>query len=111
MSGIPKPFDQQVIPAEPSWAVVVPVWDQTGHSIALFRIPVIAWLVDLYRRSTDETTFVGVTPLTVQGDISDVQDYALQHGDRPPFYTAHEDFDDEGALSAYFIRSRRVSGP
>jgi len=108
MSGLPKPFDQQVIPAEPSWAVVVPVWDQTGRSIKeLHRIPVIAWIVELYRRSTDETMFFAVTPLTVHGDMSDMQDYALQRADRPPFYTVHEDFDDEGALLAYFGKSQR----
>ena len=62
----------------------------------------------LFRRSVDETTFVGVTPVTANGDVSDMQEYALQYGDRPPFFTVFEDFADEQELLAYFNQQRRA---
>ena len=103
MSDLPKPVNEVVIGAEPGWTVVAPIQDEAGKSPAtLWRTPVIAWLLQLFHRSTDETTFVAVTPITVNGDVQDVQDYALQRGDEPSFYTVHEEFTDEAALLAHF---------
>ena len=107
-AGRDEPVAEIITPAPQEWFVVVPSYDEAGNPDGgLYRIEVIAWLVQLYRRRTDDATFVAVSPVTVQGSIDDVEDYALQRGDRPPFYTVHQDFDDEAALLAYFKKSKR----
>jgi len=48
-----------------------------------------------------------VIPVTVNGDV-EMQEYAIQYRDRPPFFTIHEEFADERELLAYFNRQRRA---
>jgi len=105
-----KPIDEIVVPAQLGWAVVSPDdgEEENSECRSLWRAPVIAWLVQLYRRETDETTFVDVVPVTVNGNVFETQDYALQYRDRPPFFTIHEEFADERELLAYFNRQRRA---
>jgi hypothetical protein len=107
MSTTAKPLGETVIPAQPGWVVVTSLCDEAGNSKGLYRIPIIAWLVQLYRQPTDET-FADVTPVTVTGSIDDVQDIALQYSDEPRFFTVHEEFTDEARLLAYFGKSRRI---
>jgi hypothetical protein len=106
MSDIAKPLGEAVIPAQPGWVVVTLICDEAGNSKGLCRIPVIAWLVQLYRRPTDET-FARCDPITVDGSLDDVQDIALQYGDQPQFFTVHEEFTDEATLLAYFEKSEK----
>lgn len=109
MSGIGQPVIETIVPAQPGWAIVVPVSDEENSPKELHRIAVIAWLIQTFRRSSDETTFVGITPITPHGDVSDLQQYALQYGDRPPFLTFFEDLDDETALKIHFRSTARKS--
>ena len=98
-----KPIDEIVVPAQIGWTVVSPDYDDEENSEcwSLWRAPVIAWFVRLYRRSTDETTFCDVTPVTPNGNLSDTQDFALQYH-RGPFFTISEEFADEAALRVHF---------
>ncbi len=100
-----KPISEIVIPAQLGWAVVTPEFDDECR---LWRTPVVAWLVGLYRRSTDEMTFVDVVPVTVNGNVSETQEYALQFRDRQLFFTVFEAFASETELLAYFNRQRAM---
>ncbi len=110
LSELVKPIDEIVVPAQLGWTVVSPEDDgeETSEGCSLWRAPVIAWLVQLYHRSTDETTFVDVVPVTVNGALSETQDFALQYRDRPPFFTISEEFPTEAALLAHFNRQRAM---
>ncbi|MGD0332447.1 MAG: hypothetical protein ABSA90_04230 [Xanthobacteraceae bacterium] len=105
-----KPIDEIVVPAQLGWTVVSPDYDDEKNSDcgSLWRAPVIAWLVQLFRRETDETTFVDVVPITPNGNLSETQDFALQYRDRPPFFTISEEFADEAALRAHFNHHRAM---
>ena len=102
-----KPVDEIVVPAQLGWTIVSPEYDEDEKCRSLWRAPIIAWVVRLFRRSTDETTFVDVIPVTVNGDV-EMQEYAIQYRDRPPFFTAFEEFDDEAALLAHFDQQSRL---
>ncbi len=106
MSAI-VPVAELVVPAT-GWSIVGPIEDENSNCETLWRAPLVAFLIQTFRRSVDETTFVGVTPVTANGDVSDVQEYALTYGDRPPFFTVFEDFADERELLAYFNQQRRA---
>ena len=107
MSGAIKPIAELVVPAT-GWSIAGPIEDENSNCETLWRAPLVAFLIQTFRRSIDETTFVGVTPVTANGDVSDMQEYAVQYGDRPPFFTVFEDFADEQELLAYFNQQRRA---
>jgi hypothetical protein len=101
-----KPVDEKIVPAERGWMVVRPSYDGKNSMAAeLYREPVIAWLVQIFRRPKGET-FVDVIPITAGGSVES-EDYALQCADLPRFLTIHEKFNDEGALLAHFNKNRR----
>lgn len=102
-----KPVAELVVPAT-GWSIVGSIEEENSDCETLWRAPLVAFLIQTFRRSVDETTFVGVTPVTANGDVSDVQEYALTYGDRPPFFTVFEDFADERELLAYFNEQRRA---
>ena len=111
LSAVIKPIDEIIISAQLGWAIVSPEFDDdetNSECRSLWRAPVIAWLVQLYRRSTDETTFVDVVPVTVNGNLGDTQDFALQYRDRGPFFTISEEFEDEAALLVHFSHNRAM---
>jgi hypothetical protein len=107
MSDSPVPFTETVIPAQPGWVVVTLPFDDTGKSkCSLYRQPVVAWIVQLYRNVHRET-FADAIPVTVSGTLDD-SDYALQHGEKKRFFTVHEEFTDEATLSAHLKRNRSL---
>ncbi|MGD0334056.1 MAG: hypothetical protein ABSA90_12515 [Xanthobacteraceae bacterium] len=105
------PIEEIVIPALPGWTLVSPQFDEDEKNAecrSLWRAPIIAWLIQLFRRSADQTTFCDVTPVTPNGNLSDTQDFALQYRDRGPFFTISEEFADEAALLAHFDHHRAM---
>ncbi len=108
LNELVTPIDEIVVPAQLGWTVVSPDYEDENSECRLWKAPVIAWLVQLYRRSTDETTFCDVTPVTPNGNLSDAQDFALQYRGRAPFFTISEEFADEAALLAHFNHHRAM---
>jgi hypothetical protein len=112
LSAVIKPIAEIVIPAQLGWTVVSPEFDEDEENSEcrlLWKAPVVAWFVGLYRRGADETTFVDVVPVTVNGSISETQEYALQFRSRPLFFTVFEAFASEAELLAYFNRQRAMT--
>ncbi|MGA3190736.1 MAG: hypothetical protein ABSF22_26850 [Bryobacteraceae bacterium] len=110
------PVHRSVLQAQPGWTVVVPE-ERENSTSGLYRIPVILWRNDVYkitaREQVDAYTgladfFDVVVPITPMGSIED-QDYALQFGDHPPFFTTSENFDDEAALLAFFCKNQKLT--
>ena len=108
-----SPLCRCVEQAQPGWSVVTPEFgfgegdNGDNPELRLCRMPVIAWFFQVHLRHIEgigelPDEFVTVTPVLCTGSVEDVQDYALQFGDRPPFYTYGCDYDDEAALLAYF---------
>ena len=111
MSSLAKVINHSVIPAPLGWRVVVPVYSgENDQGVELRRTPVIAFLIPLCcrRRGTEEgEAFADViVPIIPTGSV--VGEFALQFGDRPPFYTIHDAFANDAALIAYFDNQRRV---
>ncbi len=102
-----KPVAELVVPAT-GWSIVGSIEEENSDCETLWRAPLVAFLIQTFRRSVDETTFVSVTPVTTNGDVSDMQQYALEYGGRPPFFTVFEDFPNEQELLAYFNQQRRT---
>jgi hypothetical protein len=90
-----QPIHTGVIPAHPGWTVVSLIDDQS-----LYRVPVIAWQIDVYERQIGGT-FSAVTAITAHGSVDDVT-HALQSGDGP-FSTVFGDYDDEAGV-LLFVR-------
>jgi hypothetical protein len=84
------------IPAQPGWTVVTPD-DVDG----LYRVPVIAWHVDVYERQAElGGSYTSVTAITTSGSVDDVV-HALQFGDGA-FSTVFADYEGEAAVLSYF---------
>lgn len=109
MSNTIKPVDEIIVSAH-GWTIVslADAEEDSSDCQSLWRTPVIAWLVQLYRRSTDESTFVDVVPVSVNGGLFETQDYALQYRDRPPFITTSEEFENQAALLVHFNHRRAM---
>ncbi len=96
--------------AQPGWVVMVL---SSKIETELFRMPVIAWLFDLRRVEVlghDAGETVVVKPITCMGEIEDHQDYALQFGDRPPFFTQVEAYEDEASVLYFLQAQERLHG-
>jgi hypothetical protein len=91
-----KPIHITVIPAHPGWTVV-----SLDDGDSLYRVPVIAWQVDVFERWEGGSTSAQVTAITTNGDVGDHSPYALQFGNGA-FSTVFADYDDEAGVLSYF---------
>jgi DnaA N-terminal domain len=93
--------------AQPGWVVVVL---SSKIEPELFRLPVIAWLFELRQVEVcgrDAGQTVVVTPITCTGEIEDHQDFALQFGDRPQFFTYGATYEDEASVLSFLRECER----
>jgi hypothetical protein len=90
-----------IIPAEPGWFILEPVWGDDGHAAELIRQEVIAWAIGWVAFHRDpEDGFSTCTPVVIECDHPEEKVWLSPHGRM--FCPEVRDFSTEGEVLIFY---------